>query len=119
MEKKQYYSIRKHKKGAVSVLLFTALFAVVGAGDNNEVKAAEKDPVATAIKDVVVDKVKETATDYAKDKLGIVEKEEKPDAEKNILEKVVIVIKIPFITITVVISFNLYLFVATLYTFAI
>ena len=42
MEKKQYYSIRKHKKGAVSVLLFTALFAVVGAGDNNEVKAAEK-----------------------------------------------------------------------------
>ena len=89
MEKKQYYSIRKHKKGAVSVLLFTALFAVVGAGDNNEVKAAEKDPVATAIKDVVVDKVKETATDYAKDKLGIVEKEEKPDAEKNILEKVV------------------------------
>ena len=31
MEKKQYYSIRKHKKGAVSVLLFTALFAVVGA----------------------------------------------------------------------------------------
>lgn len=89
MEKKQYYSIRKHKKGAVSVLLFTALFAVVSAGDNNEVKAAEKDPVATAIKDVVVDKAKETATDYAKDKLGIVEKEEKPDSEKNILEKVV------------------------------
>ena len=72
MEKRQYYSIRKHKKGAVSVLLFTALFAVVGAGDNNEVKAAEKDPVATAIKDVVVDKLKYTATYYAKDKLGIV-----------------------------------------------
>jgi len=84
MEKRQYYSIRKHKKGAVSVLLFTALFAVVGAGDNNEVKAAEKDPVATAIKDVVVDKVKETATDYAKDKLGIVEKKKE---EKSTIRK--------------------------------
>ena len=88
MEKKQYYSIRKHKKGAVSVLLFTALFVVAGAGDNNEVKAAEKDPVATAIKDIVVDKAKEKATDYAKEKLEIVEKEEKPDSEKTILEKV-------------------------------
>ena len=88
MEKKQYYSIRKHKKGAVSVLLFTALFAVAGAGDSSEVKAADANPVATAVKEIAVDKAKEVATDYAKDKLGIVEKEEKPDSEKSILEKV-------------------------------
>lgn len=53
MEKKQYYSIRKHKKGAVSVLLFTALFAVVGAGDNNEVKAADVTPLTSNIRDKV------------------------------------------------------------------
>ena len=54
MEKKQYYSIRKHKKGAVSVLLFTALFAVVGAGDNNEVKASDVTPLTSNIRDKVV-----------------------------------------------------------------
>lgn len=47
MEKKQYYSIRKHKKGAVSVLLFTALFAVVGAG--SEVSAADSNTSAADI----------------------------------------------------------------------
>jgi hypothetical protein len=47
MEKKQYYSIRKHKKGAVSVLLFTALFAVVGAG--SEASAADSNPSAADI----------------------------------------------------------------------
>ena len=47
MEKKQYYSIRKHKKGAVSVLLFTALFAVVGAG--SEASAADSNTSAADI----------------------------------------------------------------------
>lgn len=47
MEKKQYYSIRKHKKGTVSVLLFTALFAVVGAG--SEVSAADSNTSAADI----------------------------------------------------------------------
>ena len=47
MEKKQYYSIRKHKKGAVSVLLFTALFAVVGA--SSEVSAADSNTSAADI----------------------------------------------------------------------
>ena len=47
MEKRQYYSIRKHKKGAVSVLLFTALFAVVGAG--SEVSAADSNTSAADI----------------------------------------------------------------------
>ena len=47
MEKKQYYSIRKHKKGAVSVLLFTSLFAVVGAG--SEVSAADSNTSAADI----------------------------------------------------------------------
>ena len=47
MEKKQYYSIRKHKKGAVSVLLFTALFAVVGTG--SEVSAADSNTSAADI----------------------------------------------------------------------
>ena len=55
MEKKQYYSIRKHKKGAVSVLLFTALFAVAGFdGDNNEVKASDVTPLTSNIRDKVV-----------------------------------------------------------------
>ena len=54
MEKKQYYSIRKHKKGAVSVLLFTALFAVVCAGYNNEVKASDVTPLNSNIRDKVV-----------------------------------------------------------------
>ena len=41
MEKKQYYSIRKHKKGAVSVLLFTALFAVAGVDGDNIIQAGD------------------------------------------------------------------------------
>ena len=41
MEKKQYYSIRKHKKGAVSVLLFTALFAVSGVDGDNIIQAGD------------------------------------------------------------------------------
>ena len=41
MEKKQYYSIRKHKKGAVSVLLFTALFAVAGVEGDNIIQAGD------------------------------------------------------------------------------
>lgn len=41
MEKKQYYSIRKHKKGAVSVLLSTALFAVAGVDGDNIIQAGD------------------------------------------------------------------------------